>query len=254
MKYASRNPYPYLPVQITMTRQVCLYLLSQWVIVLIGSIIMRHFFPHIVDIFTGHLLVDLGCYVVAVVASVLIICQKNMIPFVLRIITFFFITLLTGYVLGVEYNVAMQSSPRPASTERIFIFSWVFSASLLIASVFLVPFLLRFVHVFQWLSIIAFTCLLVITIVCISISPVHHDHIARYFRISIAMAFTMFLVILFSNIVVIVNRCHKVSSPECDALQGATTLYMDTKTFFSSTPKQKKRQSRRRFSKKISQF
>lgn len=217
------------PIQTRMTRRVCLFLLSQWVIILIGSLLTRHFFPHRKDMFTRRFLLDLGIYVIAVVLSVCMICHTEIIPSI-RVWILFAVTILTGYVVGVQYNNAMALSARPVLTERIFIFLWVLTAGVLIASVFLIPQLLRFVHIFQKLSIVAFVCFLIGTVLCITFASKprssHHDAAARYFQISMAVAFSMFLVILFSNILVIVNRCRKHGSPECDPIKGSTMLHL----------------------------
>jgi len=131
---------------------------------------------------------------------------------------------MTSYLLGVQTNIAMKRSTKPAQTTSQLLFAWTATITIFLIISPRVPVLMPYAGFLQKLSTGAVVVLVGTFLVFLGMSD---TTFAKSFHVFVSIAFVVFLVLLFSNMVVIIQRCKYPGSVRCDAVNGATTLYID---------------------------
>lgn len=215
------------PAQITMGRNICVFIMVQWVLIFVGVVAMNWLGPKKTTMFTTNILIDFSIFLVVAMGLLYIIVRTQTVPRFpgwLRILAFYALGVWTSYLMGVQYNLVMEQSPHPAKTEQTFLFAWAITFAIFLVILLMTPFLLPFAKTIRTIGTTALIALIVLLLVYAAL-PVCTT--SSHFTAFIGVALFIFLVLLFSNMVVITENCKTPKSIGCDALNGATTLYID---------------------------
>jgi len=216
------------PDQIRMSRNLCLLILGQWSLLFLIVLAFHHYQPNRTIMFTTNTFLDF--FIFLIIASFLIAMiirtQANpRFPFWIRMTAYVCLGVLTSYLIAIEYNRAINQSPQPTKVERQFFFSWAATFAIFLFFIIMAPFVLPYANTMQIIGSIAL-CLLILIVLVLLFFP-NEKFSPQQFRVFLSLTLCIFLVLLFSNMVLVIHQCKTSKNLGCDALNGATTVYID---------------------------
>lgn len=141
----------------------------------------------------------------------------------LRVLALIGLCLLMSWITAVDYNALRVMTTSPETIQLIFLASWIISTVLLMAAYFVLPFLLPYTGFFQILSLV----LLVGVGVLVSWALLDVFHKRTMFIAYFATSLVVFVMLLFSDVVVFHQSCKTRDLFSCDPVIGSTTTYLN---------------------------
>ena len=211
-------------VQQEMLRNMVLLLGMQWVLVLLVIVLLHRFLPQRVCLFTCKGWLDtLISLVLALILFMLIFHRTSMSvrASVFRFFCFVLLGVLLSWIMAVEYNASYLRDPK--QTPKAMWGSWIMTALLLVAAYVMLPRLLPYAEFFRGLSNVLFFVLLGLIVWALFGKFRNKSSYLVFFSIGLLL----FVLFLFSDMVVITTQCRQRGSIQCDSMIGATTVYVD---------------------------
>lgn len=210
------------PLQTSYLRKMIFLLLVQMVVLLVVVFGIHRYAPEQYCLLTCDFWMDIILYLLLALVCFGFIFGFNDYTstrhYWIRCTAFLFLGVLLAYVLAVQYNLMMRTSPNPAQTTRYF-FIALFVTILIFTLVFTaLPILLNYTATMAYLSIMLFGALLVLLVVTLAMYPT---------RAVLILTLIVFLGYLVTDLTLLTYRCTTPGTHACDPPTGATTLYLD---------------------------
>jgi hypothetical protein len=199
-------------------RGVSALLVLQLVIVLVVVAVMRQVAPDAVCLATCGKWTDLLLFL-AVIVALIWASHNRRLPIQLRYVAFFSIPAVMAYVLALQYNLIAMYSKNEERTITNFIRAVVLVVALFCANLLLLPFTIRYAGVASVLSVSLFICLIGLILWGLFIE--------KEYLLWVAVGLFVFLGLLTTDLTLLVVRCRKTGTEQCDPLNGASVLFAD---------------------------
>lgn len=212
-----------------MLKNMVLLIGMQWLLVLIVTAVVHRLLPQRVCLFTCVGWVDTLIGVLLALVLFTVIFQRRsdtttVGASMMRFSAFVLLGVLLSWVLAVEYNAFHLVDPKRAPTA--FVTSWFLTAMLFAAAYWVLPWLLPYAEFFRGLSTVLIV-VLVGLILWALVGKYYEHRSSSSYRVFFSVGVLVFLLFLFSDMVLLTTACRRRGSRECDPLVGATTVYID---------------------------
>lgn len=198
-------------------QKVCFLLLSQLMVLLLVVWFVHKFFPETICFMTCNQWLDLFLYLV--LAVLLIYTSYNGKTIAIRYMAFFAVSALLAYILALQYNILTMLKGNDKQVADNFIKAVVLVVFIFIVNLLLLPFTLGHMNTILVLSTSLFVCLLGVILWGLFIQ--------KGFLVWVSVGLFVFMGLLITDLTLLVSRCKKSGSIECDPLNGASLLYVD---------------------------
>lgn len=205
-------------VQKAYLQQVCLLLCLQLALMLTIVWMVHTFFPDRTCLLTCQRWLDLLSYLLL---AILLIYVSHSSSFTrpVRYTAFYGLAILLAYVVALQYNIQQKLNQHDKKVATRFLKAVVLVIMIFIINIILLPFLLPHMGLIYLLSFSFFIALVGLI--------VWGFFVGKEYLTWVSVGLFVFLGLLLTDLTVLVSRCKKPSSPECDPLEGASLLYVD---------------------------
>lgn len=205
-------------LQTTFLKKVCFLLFLQLVLLLIVISVIHKYFPKKICFMTCRKWVDLLIYIVLSLLLIYLSFHRG-IPITIRYMAFFGISALLAYILALQYNMISILNHNDKKTEKKFIQALLIVVSIFIVNLIVLPFTLRYMGFIYAVSSALFICLIGLIMWGLFVE--------KGFIAWVSISLIVFIGFLLTDLNIIVSNCRIQGSQGCDALNGASLLYID---------------------------
>lgn len=205
-------------LQFIYLKKVCFLLFLQLIVLLSVVALVHKFFPKRVCFMTCHKWTDLLLYMIIIIALIMISYSKSL-HRVLRFSAFFSIAIMLAYLLALQYNIISILSHNDRKTIQTFFRALIIVVSIFIINLFILPFTMNYMGFIYTISTTLFICLVGLIIWGL--------FVGEGFLTWVSIGLFVFLGLLLTDLNILVHRCKKPNSVQCDPLDGASLLFVD---------------------------
>lgn len=188
-------------------------LAKQLVLLMVVVLVMTKTVPNIMCLFTCTWWIDFLVYI-AIGFTLIWVAGNHSYSHRTRLFAFYGIGVLMSYLLGVQYNV-MRRYNKKKDTARNFLVAVACTVGATILVVLLLPYLLPHISLLVAISSVLFVGLVVLIF--------WGFFVQKQLVLWLTASLVIFLGLLVTDMTMLVYACKK----NCDALDGATLLYID---------------------------
>lgn len=200
-------------------QKVCFLLFIQLLILLAIVAIVHKFFPKQVCFMTCRFWLDFFVYMIFIIALVYT-SHSQKVNIIVRYAAFFGISILLAYIMALQYNlVSLLKNKKDQETAKTFFKALVIVISIFVINLLLLPITMKYMNFIYTVSTSLFICLIGLILWGL--------FVGKGFLIWVSVSLFVFLGLLLTDLNILVHRCKKPNSVQCDPLNGASLLYVD---------------------------